>query len=167
MGAGRIVKPRLVRCAPILLALAFALQVGWAAVEDASVADEHPHVVAGYLHWKSGHTAGGIANPPLGQLWITLPLHLSGRTYRFADDAFLPLVRLPVMFAALALAYILWNWGVVLGGRRTGLFALGALALEPNLFAHAHLATLDLPVTLGWWAALYSWRHAAMEKARW
>ena len=160
-------KARLYRSVPILLGLAFALQVGWAALEDASVADEHPHIVAGYLHWKSGHTAGGIANPPLGQLWITLPLHLSGRTYRFADDAFLPLVRLPVILAAMVLAWILWRWGLALGGRRTGLFALGALALEPNLIAHAHLATLDLPVTLGWWATLYLWRCATMDVARW
>jgi tetratricopeptide (TPR) repeat protein len=34
------------------------------------------------------------------------------------------------------------------------------MALEPNLLAHAHLATLDLPVTALWWGALWAWRYA-------
>ena len=82
-------KAILQRAAPVLLGLAFVLQAGWALRQDASVGDEHPHILAGYLHWKSGHTAGGLGNPPLGQLWIALPLHLSGRTYAFPEDAFL------------------------------------------------------------------------------
>ena len=126
----------------------FALAAGAGLVGDASVADEHPHILSGYLYWKSGRFAGGLDNPPLGQLAVALPLVLSNRQYRFPSDENLWLCRLPVLLSGLLLGVVLWKWGRALGGAAVGLLALGGFALEPNLLAHGHLATLDFLVTV-------------------
>ncbi len=130
-----------------------------ALVRDASVADEQPHLLSGWLYWETGRFAGGFDNPPLGQLWETLPLRLLHRDYRFPDDAgTLVPCRVPVLLGALGLVLLVWRWGRALGGVFAGLVALGAAAFEPNLLAHGHVATLDAPVTAAWCAALWCWR---------
>jgi tetratricopeptide (TPR) repeat protein len=145
----------------VCLALAATLG-GVAACRDASVADEQPHLLSGWLYWETGQFAGGFDNPPLGQLWVTLPLRLLHREYRFPDDngVLIP-CRVPVLLGALGLALLVWRWGRALGGPLAGLVALGAVAFEPNLLAHGHVATLDAPVTAAWWAALWCWRGLA------
>ena len=146
-----------------LLALLAARAV-WGALADASVADEHPHILAGWLYAHSGRFGGGFDNPPLGQLWIAWPLRLLRLPYAFAADTFLVACRLPVIALLLGLGVLMWRWGRTLAGPAAGLAALAGLALEPNLVAHGHLATLDAPVTALWWASLWAWR-GALERA--
>jgi 4-amino-4-deoxy-L-arabinose transferase-like glycosyltransferase/tetratricopeptide (TPR) repeat protein len=127
------------------------------------VADEHPHAASGYLYWSSGRFAGGIDNPPLGQLWIAAPLVLlerAGLAYRFPDDAFLLAMRIPNVITTLLLGVVLAAWGRRLAGAWGGPAVVAAFVLEPNMLAHGHLATLDAPVTLAWWWALWCFRSA-------
>ena len=124
-------------------------------------ASAHP---LGWLYWKSGRFAGdrqSAARP----VWITAPLVASGRSYLYPSDAHLAWCRVPVLLLGIGLGSVLWRWGRALAGRAGGLAALAAFALEPNLLAHAHLATLDLPVTALWWAALWAWRRSFVAGA--
>ena len=152
--------------AAFLLGLDFLLLLH-AARADSSVADEHPHLLSGWLYWASGRFAGGLDNPPLGQLLLAAPLRLLHADYLFPSDAHLLLARLPVIVMTLLLALLLAHWGEKCGGRGVGLAVLIGMCLEPDMLAHGHLATLDLPVTLGWWVALWVWRRYLMlESAR-
>jgi hypothetical protein len=153
-GAGRE------RLAVAALVTLLAARAGSGMVADSSVADEHPHILAGWLYWQSGRFGGGFDNPPLGQLLLALPLQLARLPYAFASDTFLVACRLPVVMALLSLGLVLWRWGRVLGGPAVGLTALAVLAFEPNLVAHGHLATLDALATVAWWGALWAWRTA-------
>ena len=56
------------KIAVLALLVVFACAAGAALFADASVADEHPHLLSGWLYWQSGRFAGGLDNP-LGQLW--------------------------------------------------------------------------------------------------
>jgi len=140
-----------------LLAL-YALLALPALLLDSSVADEHPHILSGWLYWESGRFSGGLDNPPLGQLLVAAPLRLLGVDYQFPSDAKLWAARVPVLLLALALAALVGHWARRMGGMGTACVALLALCLEPNLLAHGHLATLDLPVTFLWWCGLWLWR---------
>jgi len=132
---------------------------------DSSVADEHPHILSGFLYWTSGRFAGGLDNPPLGQLLVAAPLAALRLPYRFPSDEHLALCRLPVLLLGLGLAALLWRWGAALAGEWGGVGALAALCCEPNLLAHAHLATLDLPSTAIWWGTLWAWRRYLLVEA--
>ncbi len=147
-----------------LLAL-YALLAVPALLRDASVADEHPHILSGWLFWDSGRFSGGLDNPPLGQLLLAAPLRLLRVDYHFPADTHLWLARLPVLLLALALAALVARWGARLGGAPVACAALLALCLEPNLLAHGHLATLDLPLTFFWWAALWRWREVLEQQS--
>lgn len=135
-----------------------AMQLGIAANEDASVGDEHPHILSGWLYAQCGRFSGGLDNPPLGQLLVAAPLVLFRIPYRYASDDGLLACRAVVILCALGLALLLWRWARAAGGRRAGCLALAIWNLEPNLLAHGHLATLDLPLTFAWWSALWIWR---------
>ena len=54
-----------------------------AARADSSVADEHPHILSGWLYWASGRFAGGLDNPPLGQLVLAARSGCSAPTTSF------------------------------------------------------------------------------------
>lgn len=146
----------------VFLALT-AAQAFWATRRDASVADEHPHILSGWLYWQCGRFSGGLDNPPLGQLLLAAPLRLFHVSYRFPSDASLWLARLPVVVLLLATGLLLWRWGKTLGGLPVACAAALGLCFEPNLLAHGHLATLDLPLVFFWWAALWLWRRVLME----
>jgi 4-amino-4-deoxy-L-arabinose transferase-like glycosyltransferase len=148
-----------------LLVLLVALAT-WGAATDSSVADEHPHVLSGLLFWDSGRFSGGLDNPPLGQLLVAAPLRLLRVDYAFPSDEHLLLARLPVLFLTLALALLLVTWSRRVGGTAWALALLAALCLEPNLQAHGHLATLDLPLCFAWWLALWCWRDVLVVEER-
>ena len=153
-----------VRAASVVLLVSYAALAGAALWSDASVADEHPHILSGWLFWESGRFSGGLDNPPLGQLLVAAPLRLAGLDYRFPDDALLAWARLPVVVLLLLLAALISRWAASLADAMTGVAALGFLVLEPNLVAHGHLATLDLPLTFFWWAALWQWRRVLQHQ---
>ncbi|UCE03197.1 MAG: tetratricopeptide repeat protein [Candidatus Latescibacterota bacterium] len=143
-----------------LLALYMSLAV-WSARSNSSVADEHPHILSGWLYWESGHFSGGLDNPPLAQLLVSAPFRLLRLDYAFPSDEHLGLARAPVLMLTLALALLLLVWS-----RRTGaaLWVLVGLCLEPNLLAHGQLATLDAPLCFAWWLTLWFWRDYLLRE---
>jgi tetratricopeptide (TPR) repeat protein len=147
-----------VRVAFLLLLALYATLAATAMLADSSVADEHPHILSGWLYWESGRFSGGLDNPPLGQLLVAAPFRMPGLEYRFPDDARIAFARLPVVLLLLALAVLVALWSSRLCGAALAVVALAMLNLEPNLIAHGHLATLDLPLTFFWWATLWQWR---------
>jgi len=147
-----------------LLLAAFLVQVALGLAVKSGTCDElGAHVPAGILAWKSGRLAGGLANPPLGQLLVAAGPVVAGtadRPLRQDPRGLLP-ARLPVVLLGLATVLATGALGRRLGGPLAGLAALGAAALSPNLVAHSRLATLDLPVTaFVTLAALAAWSWA-------
>lgn len=145
-----------------LLAL-FTLNALYAAVRNSGTCDElGAHIPSGYLYWKTGQFAGGVDNPPLGQLLIALPIVLTGCEYELFTEQHLLLFRLPALLMGLLLAGLVWRLATELWGRDAGLAALLLVVLSPNILAHATLATLDLPITFFVLLSVYAlWRYVA------
>jgi len=152
------VSPRTERAVLASGLLLFVLLAGIGLVRDASVADEHPHILAGWLAWRTHHATGGFDNPPLGQLLVAAPLALFHIPYLYPDDGVLVWCRIPVLLAAATLGGLVWRWGRALGGAWVAAIAVAMFAFEPNLLAQSHVATLDALVTVAWWMALWMWR---------
>ena len=57
--------------------------------------------------------------------------------------------RVPNLIAALLLAVVVFFWGRALYGAAAGAIAMSLLVFEPTVLAHGHLATGDLPLSLG------------------
>jgi hypothetical protein len=127
--------------------------------------DEPFYVAEGLNAWRTGSykvlmTKGTMPLPVDAQ---TLPLHLWERHRGEPFDPVADLHRLlPVARAAnlpfwwLLLFYGL-RWGRVLGGPWAGRLAAGLLAADPNLLAHASLATTDVALTATVLMAGYHW----------
>jgi hypothetical protein len=145
----------------------FLIQAVTAALFASGTCDElGAHLPSGILAWKSGTFAGGLANPPVGQLLVGAGAVLSGHgDHPLRDDPlWLFPARAPVLALGVLTSALVGALGRRLGGATAGAAALGAAALCPDLVAHSGLATLDLPVTaflaLAVWAA-WSWVRGA------
>ncbi len=150
---------RLARYGVVVLFVAVAV---WVATANGSVNDEFAaHVTAGYLYWKTGRFAGGVFNPPLGQLWVAWPLVLAGAPlFPFTESAPL-LARLANVLLATACLWSLGSWVAHRVNEKGALMATVALVASPEFLGHASLATLELPIsalmawtTIGWIDAL-------------
>jgi hypothetical protein len=131
----------------VLLLLLFLGNALYSAAIHSGVADELAvHIPSGYLYATSGQFSGGLANPPLGQVLIALPVVLLGRTYELFTQQHLFLFRLPVILLGVLLVFLVERFTTRLHGPRAGLIALFLCCLSPNLLAHSALATLDLPI---------------------
>jgi hypothetical protein len=128
--------------------------------------DEPTYITLGLESWRTGSykpliDLGTMPLPPLVQ---TLPLHLWER-WRGQDfdpardlDRLLPIARLGTLpFWWLLLVYG-WLAGRQMAGVWGGRLAVVFLACEPNLLAHASLATTDVAVTACLVAFLYQFR---------
>jgi hypothetical protein len=150
--------------------------------EDALSADEPIHILSGYFEVSSRSAVVNIEHPPLmkalsGLALATLPLAPPparvpmgnlflgyGPRFFYANtvpaDRIIATARAPflgVLFALLALTF-----GVAF--RRYGpvpaLFALGLLAFDPNLLAHAGVVHTDLAAALAFLASAMAWERA-------
>ncbi len=147
--------------------------------------DESGHIPAGLSHWRTGRFDLYRVNPPLPRMLATLPLLLAGADTNFGAlpdqpgarpewvagqrfaaanaERYLDLLRLArlagVVWSLLG-GLLLYRWSSELHGPRAGLLALVLWCFEPNILAHAGLATADLPATVAGLAATYaSWRY--------
>jgi hypothetical protein len=145
--------------------------------------DEPTYVNLGLESWRTGSykpliDLGTMPLPPQVQ---TLPLHLwerwRGENFDTARDLdrLLPIARLGTLpFWWLLLLYG-WLAGRQMAGVWGGRLAVAFLACEPNLLAHASLATTDVAVTACLVALLYhfragragSWRRRILIPAVW
>jgi len=111
------------------------------------------HITGGYLYWKTGKFAGGVNNPPLGQLWVALPIVISGKPLSPFSAQGLWLARLANLILAEILIFWIFYQGVKIFGAYGGLISFSVAILSPDLMAHSTLATLEIPSTLALWAS--------------
>lgn len=127
--------------------------------------DEPFYVAKGLDAWRTGSnrplmTAGTM---PLPVDVLTLPLYLrerqAGVEVRPYDQLrdLLPTIRLGNLPFWWLLLFYAWRWGRLAGGEWGGRFAVGFAAFEPNLLAHASLATTDIAATGTVLAAAFHW----------
>lgn len=151
---GRCVSWRILRWFLVSL---WALAATWTALANGSVNDEFAaHVTAGYLYLKTGKFAGGVHNPPLGQLWVaSLPVLLGQPLLPFTDDA--PVAaRVANIVLGLLLLVAIGNDLRARKGEQAACLATLVLVATPEFTAHASLATIDLPVTVAMFGATAS-----------
>ncbi len=175
------------RWAALVLVLLFFGQVMDAATQLSLTSDEGPQLTSAYAYLTTGDTLliEYDGHPPLAKIWNALPLLLvpdlgspaDAPSWHSPDPISLlwvtqefyypyqPLERIvlpPRAMAALLgvlLLAVIHRWATDLFGVRAGLLALFVATFDPNLLAHAGLATNDLAVTLGCTTALFaSWR---------
>ena len=163
---------------------------------DAPTFDETTHLAQGLLHVVRGDYRFQVDHPPLAKLVAGAAARLAGarlpedsprwradmrnpfehrawawralyRTPGNDPERLFTAGRLALVPLALLLLLVVWRWTRALYGEVAGLAALALAAFDPNLVAHAHLVTADLPATAllataayACWRALVHWRLA-------
>ncbi len=125
-------------------------------------------VVAGTL---SAKTRKRLCEPPEGLLpWRTCEAMVEGSGPLSESLA----LRLPAIVLFALLVASVYLFGAVAIGRTGALFAAVALAANPRVFFHAHLAAFDVPVTAfvfwtvwAWWASLRTRRAGPLAGVVW
>lgn len=155
---------------------------------DASLtADEPVHILRGYALWRTGDFRLQHGHPPLLHLIIGAPLlfesglpsphtlpgwesadRLAMANHLFQGpqervDRIVWLARYPIALLALLLAAIVFRWARQWLGPVAALAALAFLVFDPNIIAHAGLATTDLGVTAFFFAAVYAFQRALRQ----
>jgi 4-amino-4-deoxy-L-arabinose transferase-like glycosyltransferase len=159
-----------------LLAL-FALQSLWFIATQSLTYDEPAHIVAGSEAWRAGKFEHWNDHPPLGRLWLTLPIAATQLDYdvHFTDRDFL-FTRLrpgPEWLAwhtrpmntllGIAVGVALWFTTRRIFSEGAANVALALFAFTPSLIAHFALATTDGIGALFIFLVavqLIRWRHA-------
>ncbi len=169
----------------VLLLLALLLAQCILTVYAKSVTfDEPAYVAAGYLYLTRGAFEVDAEHPPLFKYLLALPLlslpllppeqvpnwnsgtpqqFIYGASFLFQNsvdaETILFSSRLVVVGVSLVLGLLVWRWAKHLYGPEAGIVALLMYCFCPNVIAHSSLATLDIGVSAGVTAALYSlWR---------
>ena len=146
-----------------------------AAAQLGSTFDEPVYVARGLAHWRTGSHQGLLAlgTMPLPIDVQTLPLYLWERHTGVPADPIHDLQHL--LFWARAATQVFW-WLLLFYGRLAGRqlagpwggrIAVALLACEPNLLAHAALATTDIAITACLLALLYHFRNGREANWRW
>ena len=156
-------------CAAVLLLGVMFAQVMTSIPRLSITFDEDLHITTGYSVLHTGDLRLVEDHPPLIGLWMSWPLLLSPEIPEPEDipdwtpgdrrlfvrneiwwslplDSWVVPARIPIAWLALVLGAFLFRWASEWFGPRGGLFALALLAFDPNILAHATLATLDLGV---------------------
>lgn len=131
--------------------------------------DEQNHVTRGIAVWRTGDFRLCFHHPPFANLLEALPVAWHHDTHFTTAKPFwhnlsiwnashdtiwqssqhgvhlIHLARLPVLLFMLVLGLVVFLWSKSLFGPWGGLLSLGLLALDPNMLAHAGLATTDIP----------------------
>ena len=78
------------------------------------------------------------------------------------------MVRVPTMFATLALGVLVWRFASELFGARAALLALALYAFQPTFLGHGKQVTSDVQTALSTVAAVYAFRRAlALDRMAW
>ncbi len=171
---GRALARRLASPPPcVWVALALAAYAALAVASErgkSAVFDEVIHLPPGWAALKLGDHRMNPLHPPLARIIAAAPLlfmdvrvdpdDLAWRTarpwewgkrflYRWNDgDRLLFWGRLPIVALAMVLAVTVFWWARRLWGLPAGFLALVLCVLSPDVLAHGHLVTNDLPVVL-------------------
>ncbi|MFN2286322.1 MAG: ArnT family glycosyltransferase [Anaerolineae bacterium] len=178
------VKPKTCNWLALFLLLVFFAQIGSAATQLSLTSDEGPQLTSAYAFLVTGDPLliEYDGHPPGAKIWNALPLlfipdlgspaetpswHSSDPIsllwvtqeffypYQPLDRVVLPPRMMAALLGILLLA-VVYRWAADLFGAWAGLLALFLAAFDPNLLAHAGLATNDLAVTLACTAMLFT-----------
>jgi len=116
-------------------------------------------------HWWAEH-----AHPPLGKLWIGLWTYFFEKS--FPQDPvrayYIGIIGArfgaSVLFSILAVAIFAFARGIA--GDGVGFLSALIFLFLPRIFLHAHIAALDVPMTLMWLLAAWAFLKA-MERRSW
>jgi 4-amino-4-deoxy-L-arabinose transferase-like glycosyltransferase len=156
----------------VVCLLALFAQTALASRQLSLTYDEPLYTAIGYADLTTGDMRwhGVIGHPPLVNLLTAWPLLLDSirpdarQTASWGTDDSLGfsralitqfeslertalVTRLPVMWLALLLAAFVYRWAQQAWGGAAGLLALGLLAFDPHIVAHAQLNTTDMGMT--------------------
>jgi dolichyl-phosphate-mannose-protein mannosyltransferase len=139
----------------------------WAASGSFTTNDEYAaHITSGFLYWNTGTFPGGVNNPPLGQLWVSFPMIITGMELHPFNNQGIWIPRLANILLSLGLLYWVYIEARRLFGQRGGIIALATGALSPTLISNSSLANLDLPITFVFFGAIVLfWRY--LRKPGW
>lgn len=102
-----------------------------------------------------------LPSAPAGREKVALNPNDYGQLFLFTNraspTALIRAARLPTLAIAMLLALVVWLWANALGGAAMAATALLFLTFEPNILAHASLATTDLFVVTFSCTALWAW----------
>ncbi len=155
------------------------LHLAWV---DSPTYDEPNHVTSGYSYLKTGDFRMSLAQPPVGRMFLALPLlagepnlPVGGESWNKADDWTFAREFLfhsgndadRIMFWARFQALLLWGllgvfvfiWSRRLFGPRAAYFSLLLFVFSPNVLAHGRLATTEMPFAcFAFISAFFFWR---------
>ncbi len=165
----------------ILLIAAFMVLASEAVDGNAVVFDEFAHVPAGIIHWESGRFSIYRENPPLVRALVSLPAWLSGARMDYsragvarrsewqigwdfvrANGArhreLYRRSRLVAVALAIACGLLVARWaGRIYGSAAAPVICMALWLLDPNVLAHASLATTDAGTAAFGFLAAYVW----------
>jgi hypothetical protein len=145
----------------LALTLAGALAIAGTYLTFSNTNDEPAHIAAG-MQWLAGNRGYDSQHPPLGRIAAAIGPYLHGdrapplgasspteegtrllgrSTHYRTTLALARLGELPFFFL---LCVVVWAWGVRLTDERGGAVAVLLLVTNPNVLAHAGLATTDI-----------------------
>ncbi len=161
----------------VLLTIHAALAIGSLRGKSATF-DEVVRLTAGYAYWVTGDYRLDPAEPPLAQMWASLPLLLEdyrfpdlnqpawwigdaesiGRQFFFGLDndtsAMLSQARTMIVLLSVALGLLVYLWSRWLFGPGGAVLSLVLYAFSPNMLAHGRLVTTETAACLFFVAAL-------------
>jgi Dolichyl-phosphate-mannose-protein mannosyltransferase/Tetratricopeptide repeat len=161
----------------VLLVLFVVLLVG-SVRQESQMFDESAHIFAGTQYWKHGDFGRNPEHPPLAKLLAAIPVLsmdikepqpipipffkaqdiVNGSQFLYSGDADAILLRgrLVIALISIALAVLVFFAAQEMFNPLAGVLALGIFSFEPILLANGALITTDMPVTLAFFAAVYT-----------
>lgn len=177
----------------ILICLFFAQTIG-AGPRLSLTADEPVHMAQGYVYWTQGdfRLQRPVAQPPLPDLlpgaflvlqpgpdvedltgWENANLSQFSRAFIdwYGENNVLPAAtfasRAPIaLITVLGIAFA-FRWAHEVFGTRAGLLTLALLTLDPNLIAHAGLATTDVLLAVWTFISIYAASKWMQSRRTW
>lgn len=174
----------------ISLLLLFFGRLVSAAVGQSATFDEPLHIMQGVFYWRVWELYSVVQNPPLINAWLGWPVALLihpvlpvwdtaavfqdwlpvSRAFMWQDNAGLTLLfvaRLAIIWLALLSAAAVFRWSQKMWhSTAAGLFTLALFTTEPNILAHASLATTDFGTAVAFALAVWAIGRAAAHPTR-
>ena len=163
---------RVWRIVALAVTIAGALAIAGTYFTFSNTFDEPAHLAAGMQRLATGRYDYDAQRPPLGRIAAAVGPYLHGDRSVGASSAYdegarllgrgahyrttLALARLGELPFFLLLCGVLWAWARQLTDDRGGAIAVALVASNPNLLAHAGLATTDIALAATITASLFA-----------
>ena len=174
MARRRSLSPR--TAIPFVLLSVFAMQSLWFIQTQSLTYDEPAHIIAGIDSWRHGRFEHWNDHPPLGRLWLTLPLARADSEFAWQQlptgyrvmamqpgpEEIALRTRPMNMLLGIALGVALWFAARRLFSEGAANVTLALFVFTPSLIAHFSVATTDGIGTLFIFLTAFQlvrWRH--------